>query len=225
MSGKIICITGGYGRLGKEFGKAFKASGDKVVLTGRDNAILEKVGASLECETFPVDVMQEQHVINLATFIEKKYSKLDILINNAAVMRSKFVEEMSPALFLEAIKTNIYGPFLVSQKLLPLIKKSESGLIINMASTSGHRADPGASAYCASKFGLMGFTESFRKEVRKYNIRVTSFSPSTMLFGDTPMGGKGAGLNGKDIADAAVYLSKAPARTMFRDLEFWATNP
>ena len=225
MKKKLICITGGYGRLGKELAKAFIKNGDEVLLTGRDESKLRSTAMELNSDAFVQDVTSESDTRNLEKYINDTYQKLDILINNAAIMRSQPVMDMNPQCFLEVIKTNLFGPFLSTHFMLSVLKKSDNGLIINISSTSGHRADAGASAYNASKFGLMGFTEALRKELRLMNIRVSTISPSFIVYDETSQSGKEPRLTGKDIAKTAVFLANSPVRTLFRDLEMWTTNP
>ncbi len=225
MADKCILITGGYGKLGVEFANAFTDNGDQVVITGRNSQKLSATARQINCDSFIHDVTDEENTQELEDYLRKKYNKLDVLINNAGLVQSQPVEIMEPKLFFDVVNVNLYGTFLCTHKLLPLIKLSGDGLIINVASTSGHRADSGSSAYNASKFGVLGFTEALRKEVRKFNIRVTSISPSSICFGDAPDSGKGVGLNGKDIADTAVFLTENRGRALFRDLEIWGTNP
>ena len=225
MAQKLILITGGYGHLGQALAQAFLGNGDRVILTGRNEKKLAQTGRTLGCPAYPMDVKDFKNVAAVAKVIQKKYGFLDVMINNAAVFKSAPVSEMDSADFLEIIITNIYGPFICVQKFLPLLRESAQPLIVNIASTSGHRADPGTCAYNASKFGLLGFTESIAKELRKENIRVTSISPSSIHFGSTALSGKGIPLNGRDIAQTAVYIANSPGRTLFRDIELWATNP
>jgi len=225
MGKRLVCITGGYGRLGQALAKEFKHNGDQILITGRDEKKLKAAAETIECDSFAQDVTNRQQTERLKEYIEKKYKALDILVNNAALMRSEFVEKMDPGLFKEVLETNLYGPFLSTHTLLPLLKKGSNAIILNIASTSGHRADPGSSAYNASKFGLLGFTEALRKELRKSGIRVTSISPSSIQYHSAPLEGAGVGLNGQDIAKTAVYLTNCPGRTLVRDLEMWATNP
>lgn len=225
MSKGLVLITGGYGRLGREFAQAFTEDGWSVLLTGRDRDKLGAAAMEAETDYQVLDVTQEDQVLGTKRYVEERYGKLDVLINNAAVMRSEPVETMAPALFLKSITTNLYGTFLCTHHFLPLLKKSDHALVINVASTSGHRADAGSAAYNASKFGLRGFTEALRKELRKNDIRVTSISPSLIRYREAPTQGKGAGLNGRDVADAALFLANAPGRSLFIDLEMWATNP
>ena len=139
MNKHHVCVTGGYGSLGREIAKAFIENGDQVLLTGRNETRLNAVATELECDTFVHDVTQTEDAKNLLKFILQKYKKLDILINNAGLMRSDPVATMEPGLFLEVLKTNLYGVFLCTRFLLPALKKSKNALVINVASTSGHR--------------------------------------------------------------------------------------
>jgi 3-oxoacyl-[acyl-carrier protein] reductase len=211
----VVCITGGFGKLGTAFAKAFRAEGWQVLVTGRNIR-------DTEFDSFKHDVTSEEDTGALYDYIADKYGHLDLLINNAAVFHGGKVDVVTPADFLSSLTVNLYGPYLTTHYLLPLLSKAPSPMIINVSSTSGHRADPGSSAYNASKFGLMGFTESIRKELRKQNIRVTSLSPSSIYFGE-PASEKR--LNGSDIAQAAVFLAKSPASALYRDIEMWVTNP
>jgi NAD(P)-dependent dehydrogenase (short-subunit alcohol dehydrogenase family) len=225
MSKGVVLITGGYGRLGLEFARAFTKDGWSVLLTGRDPDKLRAAASEAGTDHHPLDIADEEQVLSTKKHVEERYGVLDVLINNAAVMRSEAVETMAPALFLKSITTNLYGTFLCTHHFLPLLKKSDHALVINVASTSAHRADAGSAAYNASKFGLRGFTEALRKELRKHDIRVTSISPSMIRYQDAPSKGKGVGLNGRDVADAALFLANAPGRSLYIDLEIWATNP
>ncbi|MBZ0264007.1 SDR family oxidoreductase [bacterium] len=226
MSKKLVCITGGYGKLGISFGKAFANAGWEVLITGRNTTKLKKSAREYGWLSFPLDVTNENESRALASYIESKQSKLDVLINNAAAFNSGAVKDLKPEQFLETITTNIYGPFLLTHILYPLLLKAENPIIFNVSSTSGHRADANTSAYNASKFGLMGFSEALRKEARRDNIRVTTLSPSSINFADDALEtGKGARLHGDDIAEIAVFLAEAKGRALFRDIEIWATNP
>lgn len=222
---KIVCITGGYGKLGTSLATAFKAAGDTVLITGRDKSRLLKAGERLECETLQQDVTREEDAQKLHDYLHEKHGRLDVLINNAAMLRGGPVEQMPPRDFLQVLTVNIHGPFLCTQALLPLLKASPTPLVLNISSTSGHRPDPGMAAYNASKFGLRGLTDTMRLELRKHNIRVTSLSPSSLHFGDGRDCIEGSGLKGEDLADIAVYLSRSPGRALVRDIEVWATNP
>ncbi|MDA3960826.1 MAG: SDR family oxidoreductase [Planctomycetota bacterium] len=228
MSGRIVVITGGYGGLGCALARAFIAAGDRVVLTGRDETRLATAAAELGVWMYrALDVTDRQAVASLREHLQVACGHVDVLINNAGRMGGGGpLEDVDPDEFAAIMDANINGPFLVTRGLLPLLVASSAGLVINVASTSGHRADAHSAAYNASKFGLLGFTEAIRKDLRQRGIRVSSLSPSSISFSDdAPRGGKGARLHGDDVAAAAVWLADAPPRALVRDIELWATNP
>ena len=118
----------------------------------------------------------------------------------------------------------------MTRAVLPGMIERSDGTIVMVSSTSSKRADPGGSAYAASKFGMMGFAMSLLYEVRKHNIRVVVVSPSAV---DTqplapekiPMGGPGARLRAEDIAETVLHMVSLPPRALVREVEVWATNP
>jgi len=226
MSGRVVVITGGYGKLGRCFARAFRAADDEVVLTGRDARRLAASAEELGCEHAVLDVTDRAAIAALREQLQERHGRVDVLINNAASFGGNGpLPEADPDQFDAALRCNIYGPFAVTQALLPLLGAAPTALVINVASTSGHRADAGSAAYNASKFGLLGFTEAIRKELRQENIRVTSLSPSAIDFStDAPRGGAGARLHGDDVADDARWLADAPPRALVRDIELWACN-
>ncbi|UCE01359.1 MAG: SDR family NAD(P)-dependent oxidoreductase, partial [Candidatus Latescibacterota bacterium] len=103
-----------------------------------------------------------------------------------------------------------------------------AGSIVFISSTSGKRADPGGSAYAASKFGVMGLAHSLLNEVRRHDIRVVVVSPSAIdTRAATPDPGPVEGVkpHASDVAATVLHCLTLPARTMIRDVEIWGTNP
>lgn len=228
MSGRIVCITGGYGNLGRCFARAFQAAGDSVILSGRDEQRLAAAAAELGVDDdLVLDVCDHEQIAALAVHVQERYGRLDILINNAAVMGAGGrLDDVDADAFAHMVHTNICGVMFCTQALLPLLRASDAGLVINVASTSGHRADARSAAYNASKFGLLGFTEAIRKDLRRDGIRVSSLSPSSIDFSaDAATGGHGARLHGDDVAAAALDLADLPPRALVRDVELWACDP
>jgi len=228
MTDRIIVITGGYGRLGRCFARAFVAAGDHVVLTGRDTDKLAAAATELDCaEHRQLDVSDRAQIAALREHLAAGAGRVDVLLNNAASFAAWGpLEELDETAFEEALRTNIVGPCALTRALLPLLEAAPAPLVVNVASTSGHRADPQTPAYNAAKFGLLGFTEAIRKDLRRRGIRVSSLSPSAIAFDeDAAEGGKGARLHGDDVADTARWLADAPLRALVRDVELWATNP
>jgi NAD(P)-dependent dehydrogenase (short-subunit alcohol dehydrogenase family) len=102
------------------------------------------------------------------------YGQLDIVVNNAGTDVTVSVEELSVEDWERIIATNLSGPFLMSKAALPVMKRQGGGHIVNVASTAAKRAWPNASAYHASKWGLLGLSHALHTEARRYNIKVTA---------------------------------------------------
>lgn len=225
---RTIVITGGYGRLGRCFAQAFIAQGDAVILTGRNEVRLQAAAEDLgAAASHQLDHAIHEQVNTFADWLNEHHPQVDVLINNAAQMAGGgSLPEVNPHTFTQMVHGNICGPFFMTQALLPHLNRSDAPLVINVSSTSGHRADAESAAYNASKFGLMGLSEALRKDLRRQGIRVTTLSPSSINYdAEAATGGKGALLHGDDIADAALWLANAPPRALVRDIELWATNP
>ena len=128
------------------------------------------------------------------------------------------------------IKVNLFGPYYVTRAVLPVMIEKKSGDIVNISSTSGLRGGAMSSAYSASKFGLIGLTESLMQEVRKYNIRVTSLMPSTVitdLAKDSNLinNNEDRLMHPEDFAELIVAQLKLNKRVFVKDASIWATNP
>ncbi|TVR12388.1 MAG: SDR family oxidoreductase, partial [Planctomycetota bacterium] len=222
---RTIVITGAYGRLGRCFATAFIAAGDQVILTGRNAERLHSATSELgAADCYQLDHADGKQVAAFAGWLGEHYPQVDVLINNAARMGGGgSLAQVDAGVFADMVHSNICGPFQVTQALLPALQRSSAPLVINVSSTSGHRADAESAAYNASKFGLMGLSEALRKDLRRQGIRVTTLSPSSINYApDAALDGKGARLHGDDIAAAALWLASAPPRTVVRDIEMWA---
>jgi 3-oxoacyl-[acyl-carrier protein] reductase len=224
---RVVLVTGGYGNLGQCFAKTFRDAGDRVIITGRDSKRLEKVATELGCDAhYALDVMDRDQVAAVANMVKTSFGRIDVLINNAGLMGAGgSLETVDADAFSAVVNTNICGTMNCCQAFLPLLEQAEAALVVNVASTSGHRADAHSAAYNVSKFGLIGFSEALRKDWRAKGIRVSTLSPSSIAFNEQPQSGKGARLHGDDVAQAALDLANLPARALVRDIELWATNP
>ena len=155
---------------------------------------------------------------------------VDILINNAGIAQFGTLLEMDPEDWEKIIQVNLMGTYYITRKVLPEILKQNEGSIINIASTAGEKGFATGSAYVASKFGIMGLTESLMQEVRKSNIRVTALTPSTV---STPLA-VNAGLikdynesmlQPEDVAELILSVLQLPQRVFIKTAGIWTTNP
>ncbi len=230
LDGKKALVTGASRGLGLFIAKELASAGAEVVITGRKRETLEAAahaaGAGLIPE--PCDHTDEGAVEDLARRVKGGRGAPDILVNNAGMWEGGMpVARMTTDSWRRILETNLTAVFFTTRAFLPSMIERGSGEIVVIGSTSSLRADPGSSAYAASKFGLRGFTESLAKEVRKHGVRATLLCPSDIDKTDPPRGesGKGLPLHAIDLARTIVHVVTLPGRTLIREIEVWGTNP
>jgi 3-oxoacyl-[acyl-carrier protein] reductase len=179
---KVAIVTGGSRGIGKAVAIALAKKGYNVVICSRNKDELNKAKEELEKFNVKVlaikcDVRHYKQVKNLVKKTIKEFGRIDILINNAGIALKKNVVDMSEEEWDNVIDTNLKGPFLFTKEVLPFMIRQKSGCIVNISSGAGKTGFAEFSAYCASKFGLIGFTESLAKEVKNFGIRVYAICP------------------------------------------------
>ena len=155
---------------------------------------------------------------------------IDILINNAGIGQFRKFMELSPEQWEQIVKVNLFGPYYVTRAVLPSMLERQTGDIVNVSSTAGQKGSPLTSAYSASKFGLIGMSESLMLEVRKSNVRVFTLTPSTIA---TDMainlkltdGNPEKVMQAEDLAELVVSQLKLNRRVVVKDSGLWSTNP
>lgn len=229
LSGKTVVVTGASRGIGMCTARAFHQAGAIVAITGRHEETLSETAKEVgeRCYPFICDQRDPDAIEKMATEVIKELGDPDILINNAGMMKSLPVLEMSRELWDQVMETNVRGPFLTSRAFLPGMIKKNKGDIVMISSMSGKKGDPGASVYAASKFGLQGFSQSLMHEVRRNNIRVMVVNPSMVDKSEHPDRdcGEGLTLHALDLADTIVHMVALPGRTMIRDMDVFGTNP
>jgi NAD(P)-dependent dehydrogenase (short-subunit alcohol dehydrogenase family) len=179
VQGKVIIVTGGGQGLGAAICRTLAQDGAIVIAADVKTENLEKIKAELNghggnFEGFAMNVADEKNVEEVIGQIIGKYGKIDAVVNNAGIDYTLSVEEISHAQFRQVIDVNLLGPFHVSKAVYPHMKGQGRGHIVNIASTASKRAWPNASAYHASKWGLLGFSHALHSEARKDGIKVTA---------------------------------------------------
>ena len=235
LKGKKAIITGGGSGLGKATALAFAKEGIDVAITGRNEKNLQETVAELKAlgvnATYSkFDVGNHQEVKSGIEAIIKEFGSLDILVNNAGIAAFGTFLEMSPEDWQGMIQTNVMGMYYVTREVLPHLIKNNQGDIFNVSSTAGINGNAGTSAYSASKFAVIGLSESLMKEVRKDNIRVCTLTPSTIAsqmsldLGITD-GDAEKVLQPEDFAELIVNALQLPRRAMLKSASLWSTNP
>ncbi|WP_055562822.1 3-ketoacyl-ACP reductase, partial [Hymenobacter sp. AT01-02] len=155
---------------------------------------------------------------------------IDILINNAGIGTFAKLVDMDPAEWEKIIQVNLMGTYYATRAVLPQMIARETGDIINIASTAGQRGAATTSAYSASKFAIMGLTESLMQEVRKHNIRVTALTPSTVatelaINNKLTDGNPEKVMQPEDLAEFIISQLKLNRRIFIKEAGMWSTNP
>jgi NAD(P)-dependent dehydrogenase (short-subunit alcohol dehydrogenase family) len=187
------------------------------VLVARNGKPLREVAEKIPgAEAYVADVTDEQDVTRLFREIRSRHKRLDVLVNNAGVFTYKPFVRTTPADWESNIRTNLTSLYLVTRAALPMLRRGAGGHIINILSVSSRAAFPNCSAYCASKFGALGFTRVLAEELRAEGIRVTAVLPgstSTSMSNefDFPVDRQKL-LQPQDVADTVLAALFLPAR-------------
>lgn len=235
LQGKKALITGGGKGLGKATALALAAEGVDIAITGRNEEILLQTIAELQAfgvkAIYAVsDVTDFEATKKAISYVKEAFGHIDILINNAGTATFGSFLEMDPARWQEILNVNVMGIYNVTHAVLPQMVERNSGDIINVASTAGLRGNANTTAYTASKFAVVGFSEALMMEVRKHNIRVSTLTPSTIatdmsLSLNLTDGNPDKVLQAEDFAELIVAQLKLNRRAMLKSASLWSTNP
>ena len=224
LRGKIALITGASRGIGFAIAKALADKGCDLVLSARNESALKK--ASRELNSVRVlaqacDVTDERSVDSLFKAVRNEFGRMDFLINNAGTSHATAdVDRFNPKVWQDVIATNLTGMFLCTRAALPLM--SEPAAIVNNLSVAANRVFAGQSAYCASKHGAFGFTNTLREEVRSRGIRVIALlvgATDTEIWDQFMPGAPRAGmLRSETIARAVVHALLLPAEATVEEV-------
>ena len=234
LENKVVIVTGASSGIGKETALAFAKEKSIVVLASRNLDKLtpladeiKKMGAKVL--VVKTDVSNQDDIQNLVNTTLNMYGRIDILVNNAGWGIHASVEDTPVKDMKDIFDTNFMGPFYAMKLILPIMKKQSSGHIMNIASVIGRRGIGFSSAYCATKFALIGMTESLQVELRNTPIHASNICPGLT---DTHFGvnmrepiyrnKKNVWKNGvpsSKVANAIVRCAKKPKREVYISLQ------
>lgn len=233
---KTAIITGAGKGIGKAIAEALAKEGVQLGLLARTASDLEQLKTELtstydiQVFTATADIGNSEEARQAVASLAASLGRVDILINNAGIGSFGKMVDMDPAEWEQILRVNLMGTYYVTHELLPGMIAQESGDIINIASTAGERGFATGSAYCASKFAVLGMTESLMQEVRKFNIRVTALTPSTVntplaVNAGLPIGEEDRMMQPEDLAELVVAALKLPSRVLLKSAGLWTNNP
>jgi NAD(P)-dependent dehydrogenase (short-subunit alcohol dehydrogenase family) len=215
LSGSVAVITGGGRGIGYAIATKLAELEATVVLTGRDEARVQKVAAELQsrghqAEGLGCDVADLAAVDVLGQHLREKYGRVDILVNNAGIGGPPgMLHELAPEDWDAIFNTNLRGVYYMMRAVVPLMIAAGAGHIVNISSLAGKNALPRGAAYSASKWGLNGLSYGVAEELRGQNIRVSVICPGSV---DTDFSPRRHGkdtqkmLKPRDVAHAVLVL-------------------
>lgn len=226
---RIVLVTGASSGYGKAISKAFKDSGDTVIMASRNLDKLEsarvEIGGDLALK---MDVTVPSDWEKAVLLIKEKYGKIDILVNNAGGgIAIKEVAEFTPDEIDATIKLNLNSVIYGCNAFADMFKSQKDGTIINISSVCARQCWPTWSVYAAAKAGVLNFSKGMYLEMQPHNVRVTCVVPSSASTGFQSACGIGNTtdkLLPEDIAETVLYIANLPQRAVVEDVTVWGID-
>ena len=182
LGGRVALVTGASSGIGEATAVALSRAGAKVAVVARRRERLEQLVLRLAAKgsdtlLIEADLREEGEAQRCVAETEAAFGRLDILVNNAGVMYLEPIADAKPEHWVRMMELNLLAVMLASQAALPGMRKRRDGHIVNVSSTAGRIANPNASAYAATKSGVVAFSESLRREAYMDNVRVCVIEP------------------------------------------------
>ena len=234
LKGKIALVTGASYGIGYAIATGLAGAGAKIVFNDINQDLVDKGIAAykaegIEAKGYVCDVTNEDQVNEMVTTIEKEVGTIDVLVNNAGIIKRIPMHEMSAAEFRQVIDIDLNGPFIVAKAVIPSMMKKRAGKIINICSMMSELGRETVSAYAAAKGGLKMLTKNIASEYGEYNIQCNGLGPGYIatpqtaplreiqedgsrhpfdqfIIAKTPAARWG---NAEDLVGPAVFLSSA----------------
>ena len=242
MMKKIVLITGATSGIGEACARKFAQNGDKVILTGRNQARMTAIADELKAQgaevlTLMFDVRDREAARKAIESLPAEWQEVDVLVNNAGLALGLEPEfEGNNDDWDGMIDTNVKGLLTMTRLIVPGMVARNRGHVINMGSVAGDAAYAGGNVYCATKAAVKALSDGLRIDVANTAVRVTNLKPGLVetnfsnirFHGDEERAAnvyKGIKpLTGDDIADVAVYAANAPAHVQIAEVLILATH-
>ena len=232
VDGKVVLITGGSKGIGYGVAECLVKAGAKVAITSRSASNADEAASNLNklksdsALGLEADVRNYGDQQKAVAEVLRKWKKLDVLVANAGLGHFTSIENLTAEQWLETIDTNLTGVFYSVKSSLPELKKTK-GYIITIASLAGTNFFAGGSAYNASKFGLVGFSQAIMMDVRNQGIKVTTIMPGSVAteFGNQPGANDAWKIQPEDIGQMVVDLLRMHPRTLPSKIEVRPSIP
>ncbi len=221
-SGKVVVITGASSGIGEQSAEEFAKLHANIILVSRNEEKLQKVATKLSkyktnVFVYACDVSQKNQVETMRKIVIEKFGTVDVLVNNAGFGIHNTVSEMKIEEMESQMMTNFFGAMYCIKAFLPKMLEQRSGHVVNVASVAGSIGIPGMASYCASKFAMLGFSESLFHELKGTGVGITVVSPimvRTNFFNHESFGKmprySSTSLSSKTVANAVVKAASSP---------------
>jgi NAD(P)-dependent dehydrogenase (short-subunit alcohol dehydrogenase family) len=227
LHGKVALVTGGGRGLGEAICRTLAAAGAAVAAADIRQDLAENLAGQLRDQgakalAVRLDVGDERQAEEVLSQVAGKFGRLDVLVNNAGTDVTLPVEELSFADWDRVVRTNLRGPFVLSKLAFPVMARQGGGQIVNLASTASKRTWANASAYHATKWGLLGLSHALHVEGRKHNIRVTAVVSGGMrtpfILDRFPGTDPGVLQDPKNVAETVRFVLTLPAESVIPEV-------
>ncbi|GHO85004.1 SDR family oxidoreductase [Dictyobacter formicarum] len=235
LTGQVALVTGASSGLGRATAQALAQAGADIVLLARGANDLKQVGAEIESVgrralPLPGDLADEDYILNAVQRTISTFGHIDVLVNAAGFDVPGAVTDLPTSDWDYVVDVNLRAPFLLAKAVFPHMRQARHGTIINVSSVAGKRGWANAAAYCASKFGLTGLTQSLAAEGKAHGIRACILYPGGMA---TNWGAWGANarqarpentrpvtkaLPSTEVADLIVWMAAAPGELVLNEV-------
>lgn len=231
LANKVVVVTGGGSGVGKASAALFLKEGARVVISGRDaaklTAVAQELNAGPNLITVPTDVTKAEQCKALIEKATASFGRVDILVNNAGTnIKERTFRELTPESWDMMIRTNLDGAFYCTNAVLAQMLERRDGVIINVVSVAGKRANPlGGAAYVAAKFGMGGMGMVLSNEEKDSGVRVSNIYPGEI---DTPILSarpkpvtdeqRAVILKPEDVAEAVLFVASLHPRVSIPEL-------
>lgn len=188
LRGKVVLITGGAHGIGKETARAFAREGARLVLSDINQERLDETVGELTAEGhevigLQVDLRDREQVYGMVDEATERMGSLDVLVNNAGVVFARQIIDLNDREITDMMEVNLYAPIWSTKRALKYMIQKNSGHIVNIASAAGKTTNPYLSVYCATKFGVVGFTDAIHQELHRLGIGTTTVNPGWVSSG------------------------------------------
>ena len=202
-----IFITGVSSGIGLAVAKSFLRMGSSVYAVDNNKIVDEEFSSYNKSEFFLSDICDYNNMSNIIKKIFQKVNNIDVLINCAGIIDFKSIEESSYEFWKKIIDVNLSGSFITCKLIVPTMKINKKGSVINVSSRAAKYGGLNETAYCASKFGIEGFSRSLSEDCKPHNIAVNSITPGTPIH--TAMSRKTYSEEKKKIWKDPIFITPA----------------